>query len=120
MLNRRGYLILSMLFIVNSICYWWYGERILTFLYGYDKHLIEAVSPESFKANQQLAIGKLIYFLITTLLSLATLIASVYMHKRTERVYKFIVEAVCILAFIFTTICIIAFVVGTPLKGSMV
>lgn len=82
--------------------------------------MIGAITPEGFKAYQQLAKGKLIYLVFTTLLSLGTLIASFNMHRRTEHVYKFIVDVVFVLAFIVTTLCIIVFVVGTAINGIMV
>lgn len=120
MRNRRVFYILSLLFIANSICFWWYGERILFFIYGFDQHVIDGITPESFKAYRSLEIGKKIYGLLTLFLSAGTAIVSFRILNKGPHINRFFLNTVFYLACVSTLFCIIGFVVGFAFQGVLI
>ena len=86
---KTSYIILILLFVCCSIGFFFFKERILFFLYGYEQSLIKADTAESFVAFKKIVLGKKIFLGISILLSVGSIAASYYVKKNVPEISSF-------------------------------
>lgn len=107
------YGIVLITFIISSISFLLCRDQILFYLYGYNQGLINSVTPNSFKAHQQVSNGRIVFLLTNIVLSIICLLFTKFMQRRNlNNWYSFILELIYIICSLVFIILVVGLVVS--------
>ena len=112
MILKTSYIIIVILFVCCSIGFFFFRERILFFVYGYEQSLIKADTVESFSAFTRIAFGKRIFLAISMLLSFGCFAASYYVRKNTLELNQQLVSIFFYISIVVSIIFLAGFVLS--------
>jgi len=114
---KTSYFVLIIFFLCFSLGFFFFPERILFFLYGYEQSLIKAETAESFMAFKMIAFGRRIFLVVNILLSFGLFVSSNFARKKLLGVNKQIVLLFLYISFmvfiIFLTFFVLSFIIPT-------
>lgn len=110
--SKTLYIILIILFVFSSLGFFFFRDRILFFLYGYEQSLIKSDSLESFIAFKKIVFGKKIFLAISMLLSFSCFISSYFVWKRMLYFNQQIVSIFFYISLIVSIIYLLGFILS--------
>lgn len=114
---KTSYIILAMVFVGCSIGFFFFRDRILLFLYGYDYNLINSITFENYTAYKNILFGKKIFLIVNALLSFSCMAASFYIRNNRVDINTYFVSvmlyASLIISIVFIIIFILSFILPT-------
>jgi len=106
---KTSYIILAVLFACCSIGFFFFRERILFFIYGYEQSLIKANTAESFTAFKKIVLGKKIFLAISIFLSFSCFVASYFVRKK--KLFEFNGQLLLIILYVSLLVLILLLIV---------